>query len=139
LLNNNVTVWTKLNTSTGNKDNLTSLETRVSGVHTDVDDYVIFATSIEAMSQALSTSEITLIHNSKLQQAIEAISPENDGYFYVDWSQCEKILEQKFPIVKVVELSIKPLLNNLQSFTVSSQGKENGIRRATIFLNLGAR
>ncbi|XTZ12951.1 MAG: DUF3352 domain-containing protein, partial [cyanobacterium endosymbiont of Rhopalodia inflata] len=51
----------------------------------------------------------------------------------------EKILEQKFPIVKVVELSIKPLLNNLQSLTVSSQGKENGIRRATIFLNLGAR
>ncbi|XTZ10400.1 MAG: DUF3352 domain-containing protein, partial [cyanobacterium endosymbiont of Rhopalodia yunnanensis] len=139
LLNNTVTVWTKLNTSTGNKDNLTSLETRVSGVHTDVDDYVIFATSIEAMSQALSTPEITLIHSSKLQQAIEAISPENDGYFYVDWSQGKKILEQKFPIVKVVELSIQPLLNNLQSLTVSSQGKENGIRRATIFLNLGIR
>jgi hypothetical protein len=139
LLNNTVTVWTKLNTSTGNKDNLTSLETRVSGVHTDVDDYVIFATSIEAMSQALSTPEITLIHSSKLQQAIEAISPENDGYFYVDWSQGKKILEHKFPIVKVVELSIKPLLNNLQSLTVSSQGKENGIRRATIFFNLGVR
>ena len=139
LLNNTVTVWTKLNTSTGNKDNLTSLETRVSVVHTDVDDYVIFATSIEAMSQALSTPEITLIHSSKLQQAIEAISPENDGYFYVDWSQGKKILEHKFPIVKVVELSIKPLLNNLQSLTVSSQGKENGIRRATIFFNLGVR
>jgi Protein of unknown function (DUF3352) len=137
LLNNTVTVWTKLNTATGNKGNVTSLEARVSGVHADVNDYVIFATSVAAMSQALSTPEITLIHSRKLQQAIAAISPENDGYFYVDWSQGKKLLEQKLPIVKVIELSIKPLLNNLQSLTVSSQGKNNGIRRATIFLNLG--
>ncbi|BBA80310.1 hypothetical protein RGRSB_1953 [cyanobacterium endosymbiont of Rhopalodia gibberula] len=139
LLNNTVTVWTKLNTATGNKGNLTSLEARVSGVHADVNDYVIFATSVEAMSQALSTPDITLIRSKKLQQAVEALSSENDGYFYVDWSQGKKLLERKLPIVKVVELSIKPLLNNLQSFTISSQGKENGVRRATIFLNLGVR
>ncbi|YAI82054.1 MAG: DUF3352 domain-containing protein [cyanobacterium endosymbiont of Rhopalodia sterrenbergii] len=139
LLNKTVTVWTKLNTTTGNKDNLTSLEARVSGVHAEVDDYVIFATSVEAMSQALSTQEMTLIRSKKLKQAVEALSPDNDGYFYVDWSKGKKLLEQKFPIVKIVELSMKPLLNNLQSFTVSSQGKENGIRRATIFLNLGVR
>ena len=137
LSNHTVTVWTELNTATGNMGNSTSLEARVSGVHADVGDYVIFATSVEAMSQALSTSEITL--SRKLQQAIEALPPENDGYFYVDWSQGKKLLERKLPIIKVVELSIKPLLNNLRSFTVSSQGKENGVRRATIFFNLGVR
>ena len=139
LLNDTVTVWTKLNTATGNMKNLTSLEARVSGVHADVGDYVIFATSVEAMSKALLTPKITLISSQKLQQAIEVLPPKNDGYFYVDWSQVKKILEQKFPIVKVIELSIKPLLNNLRSFTVSSQGKENGIRSATIFFNIGVR
>lgn len=137
LLDTTVTAWTKLSTATGNKGDLERLEAKVSGVHADVDDYVIFATSVEAMFQALSTSEITLIRSEKLQQAVEALSPENDGYFYVDWSQGKKVLEQKLPIVKLVELSIKPLLNNLRSLTVSSQGKENGIRRATIFFNLG--
>ncbi len=139
LLDTTVTAWTKLSTAMENKGNLARLEARVSGVHAEVDDYVIFATSVEAMSQALSTPEITLIRSEKLQQAIAALAPENDGYFYVDWSQGEKLLEQKLPIVKVLELSIKPLLNNLRSLTISSQGKEHGIRRATIFFNLGVR
>ena len=137
LLDTTVTAWTKLSTAMGNKENLDRLEAKVSGVHAELDNYVIFATSVEAMFQALSTSEMTLIRSEKLQQAVEALSPENDGYFYIDWSQGKKILEQKLPIFKVVELSIKPLLNNLRSLTVSSQGKENGIRRATIFFNLG--
>ncbi|WP_267384360.1 DUF3352 domain-containing protein [Cyanobacterium sp. uoEpiScrs1] len=137
LRDNTVTVWTELSTITRNNGNLTSLDARVSGVHTDVDDYVVFATSVDAMSQALSTSQISLIRSNKLQQAVEALNPENDGYFYLDWSQGKKILEQKFPIIKVLELSIKPLLDNVQSLTVSSQGKENGVRRATIFLNVG--
>lgn len=140
LLDTTVTAWTKLSTAMGkNNGNLARLEARVSGVHSEVDDYVIFATSVEAMSQALSTPEMTLVRSEKLQQAIAALSPENDGYLYIDWSQGEKLLEKKFPIVKVFELSIKPLLNNLRSLTISSQGKENGVRRGTIFFNLGVR
>lgn len=140
LLDTTVTAWTKLTTAKGNHNSsLTQLAAQVSGLYSETDQYVIFATSVEAMSQALSTSENTIIRSEKLQQAIAGLSAENDGYLYIDWSQGQKLLEQKFPIVKVVELSIKPLLNNLRSLTISSQGSQNSIRRGTVFFNLGVR
>ncbi|HAC65061.1 MAG TPA: hypothetical protein DCF68_16420 [Cyanothece sp. UBA12306] len=140
LLDTTVTAWTKLTAGKGNHNgSVAQLEAHVSGLYLETDDYVIFATSVAAMSQAISNPEMTLIRSEKLQQAIAGLSPENDGYLYIDWDQGEKLLEQKLPIVKVVELSIKPLLNNLRSLTISSQGSENGIRRGTVFFNLGVR
>jgi hypothetical protein len=140
LLDKTITAWTKLSTSTGNKlDSLARLEATVSGVHTSFDKYEIFATSVEAMAKALQGSEISLVNSKKFQQAISALPTENDGYFYIDWNQSEPILDKKLPLVRVIELAGKPLFKNLRSLTVSSQGSQNTIRRATIFFNLGVR
>ncbi|CCH94568.1 hypothetical protein MICCA_3890001 [Microcystis aeruginosa PCC 9432] len=51
----------------------------------------------------------------------------------------QPVIEAKFPIVRVLELSIKPLFNNLRSLTISSQGSENSVHRGTIFFNLGVK
>jgi hypothetical protein len=140
LLDKTVTAWTKLSTSTGKKlDSLARLEATVSGVHASIDKYEIFATSVEAMAKALQGSEISLVNSKKFQQAISALPTENDGYFYIDWNQSEPILDKKLPLVRIVELAGKPLFKNLRSLTVSSQGSQNTIRRATIFFNLGVR
>lgn len=138
--NKSVTAWTKLGTAkVGKSKDLAKLETKVQGVHTETDNYFLFSTSVEAISQALSEDKTPLINSSKFQQAIRALPKENDGYVYIDWNESEPIIEQKFPVVKVAELAIKPLFNNLRSLTLSSQGSENNLRRATIFFNLGVR
>jgi hypothetical protein len=141
LLNTKVTAWTKLTTAAADKigkgASLARLDAQVRGVHTPVNNYEIFATSIEAMSQALAGRENSLVDSQKFQQAIAALAQENDGYFYIDWHQIEPILRQKFPLIRVVEFAGKPLFNNLRSLTLSSQGSERGIRRATVFFNLG--
>jgi len=116
LLDRTVTAWTKLTTAVpGGK---AQLETIVTGVHTRVDNYEIIASSVEAMGLALSAQKNPILSSGKFRQAITALPAENDGYFYVDWRQLQPVIEAKFPIVRVLELSIKPLFNNLRSLTI---------------------
>lgn len=140
LFDTTVTAWTKLSTATEKEGgSLARLNAQVKGVHTNTAQYEIFATSIEAISQALAAQKTSLIESQKFQQAISALPAENDGYFYVDWNKSEPLLEQKLPLVRVIELAGKPLFKNLRSLTLSSQGSQQGIARATLFFNLGVR
>ena len=127
------TAWTKLSTST--EKNLVSLNARVSGSHTSVGKYEIFATSVEALSQALGTDNLLL--SDRFQQAIAALPTANDGYFYIDWHQSEPLVQQKLPLTKIVQLALEPLFNHLKDITISSEGSTNGVRRGNIFLHLG--
>ncbi|MGK7957096.1 MAG: DUF3352 domain-containing protein, partial [Crocosphaera sp.] len=138
LLDTKVTVWTKLKATVNpNKKKLASLEANVSGVYGNIGDYVIFSTSIEGISQAISSDFPKLIETEEFQHVIEGLSPENDGYFYINWQKSEPILTEKLPIARVVEFGVKPLLRNLRALTLSSQGSQDDIRRATIFFNVG--
>jgi hypothetical protein len=137
VLGQNVTAWTKLKTAA--QDQISRLETQVSGVHTTVNDTEIIASSLEAMSQVLLAHQQPLIESDKFQQAISALPLANNGYFYLDWNQSEPVLQQQFPFLPVLELSVKPLFKNLRSLTLTSEGSVNGIRRATAYLNLGVR
>ena len=132
-----VTAWTKLKTSAKNK--ITRLEAEVKGAHLQMGNYAILTTSLEAMSQVLSASQDPLVSSTKFQQAISALPTENNGYFYLDWNNSQPLLEQQFPLIRVLELTVKPLFKNLRSLTITSEGNVNGIRRATAFLNLGVR
>ena len=132
-----VTAWTKLKTSAKNK--ITRLEAEVKGAHLRMGNYEILTTSLEAMSQVLSANQNPLVASTKFQQAISALPTENNGYFYLDWNESQPLLEQQFPLIRVLELTVKPLFKNLRSLTITSEGNVNGIRRATTFLNLGVR
>ena len=137
VLDTTVTVWTQLSTSA--QASLVSLDAQVKGSHTSVGKYEIFATSIEAMSKALAGSENSLAVTEKFAQAIAALPQENDGYFYIDWRQSGPMIEDKLPIMRVFELALQPLFDNLRTLTLSSQGSEHGIRRATVYFNLGVK
>jgi hypothetical protein len=132
-----VTAWTKLKTSAKNK--ITRLEAEVKGAHLQMGNYEILTTSLEAMSQVLSANQNPLVASTKFQQAISALPTENNGYFYLDWNESQPLLERQFPLIRVLELTVKPLFKNLRSLTITSEGNVNGIRRATAFLNLGVR
>ncbi len=131
---NTVTAWTKL--STTGAEGKATLNTIVKGVHTSLDKYEIFASSVSALDSALSSSG-ALVDSQKFKQAISALPKDNDGYFYIDWREFQPVIEKKIPVVQVLEFAVKPLFNNLRYLTVSSQGSENDIRRSTVFFNLG--
>lgn len=132
----NISVWTKLTSVAQEESNI--LKAQVQGVHTTLNDYEIFTTSIEAMDRAIQAADEGSLGQDR--QFIEAIAPllsPNDGYLYLDWSASQSILEQQLPVLKLVELAGKPLFDHLRSLTVSSYGSTETTRKADIFFKLG--
>lgn len=136
-----ITAWTKLVTSAkavaGKNEPLMKLEAQVEGVHTTVGNYEIFATSVEAMNQALKGRDNSLLKNDNFQDAIAPLPVPNDGYLYIDWKQGGTFVERELPIVRVVELVAKPLFDHLRSLSISSYGIDNGVQRSKLFFRLG--
>ncbi|MBD1882625.1 DUF3352 domain-containing protein [Microcoleus vaginatus] len=140
LRNQKITAWTQLTTSPnyGKENNRKSaLETEAKGVRATVGKYEIFTTSVEAMDAALEAAETgSLVANQDFQTSIEPLPPSNDGYFYLDWPSSRAIWEKQIPLLRLIELSARPLFDHLRSLTVTSTGEIAGIRKATIFMRL---
>ncbi|MEG4288289.1 DUF3352 domain-containing protein [Microcoleus sp. C2C3] len=140
LRNQKITAWTQLTTSQnlGKKNKRKSaIETEAKGVRATVGKYEIFTTSVEAMDAALEAAETgSLVANQDFQTSIEPLPPSNDGYFYVDWPSSRAIWEKQIPLLRLIELSARPLFDHLRSLTVTSTGEITGIRKATIFMRL---
>ena len=140
LRNQKITAWTQLTTSQnlGKRNNRKSaIETEAKGVRATVGKYEIFTTSVEAMDAALEAAETgSLVANLDFQTSIEPLPPSNDGYFYLDWPSSRAIWEKQIPLLRLIELSARPLFDHLRSLTVTSTGEIAGIRKATIFMRL---
>ena len=140
LRNQKITAWTQLTTSQNyNRENKrkSALETEAKGVRATVGKYEIFTTSVEAMDAALEAAETgSLVANQDFQTSIEPLPPSNDGYFYLDWPSSRAIWEKQIPLLRLIELSARPLFDHLRSLTVTSTGEITGIRKATIFMRL---
>ena len=135
VLDQSVRAWTKLTAKANNQ--ITTLEAEVRGAYLLQDERVVFATSLEALSQVLQEDSDSLITSDKFLKAISALPTPNQGYVYLDWQTSEAFLAQQFPFLRVVELSLKPLFNNLRSLTLTSEDPRENVRKATAYLNLG--
>jgi hypothetical protein len=135
-----VTAWTRLVASTtpvaDKNDSLMKLEAEVQGVRTTIGNYEIFATSIEAMDEALQGLRNSLVKSDKFKQAIAPLPEQNDGYLYLDWTKGGGFIDRQLPIVRVAELVAKPFFDHLRSLSVSSYGSDNGIQRSKLFFRL---
>ncbi len=140
LRNQKITAWTQLTTSQNyDKENnrKSAIETEAKGVRATVGKYEIFTTSVEAMDAALEAAATgSLFANQDFQTSIEPLPPSNDGYFYLDWPSSRAIWEKQIPLLRLIELSARPLFDHLRSLTVTSTGEVAGIRKATIFMRL---
>ncbi|MDX2245100.1 MAG: DUF3352 domain-containing protein [Leptolyngbyaceae cyanobacterium bins.302] len=128
-----VSAWTKL---TSSNPFAKTLQAEVQGVHATVGKYELFATSLPAMEQALNAVDNSLLKRDRFQQAIAPFQNPNNGYLYLDWNESRPLLEQKLPLLKVIELAGSPLFSHLQSFTISSYGREEGVQRGGVFIKL---
>ena len=128
-----VLAWTSLQTLA--KENITSLQTQVRGVHCRVGDRVILASSLEALSQVLDQTSPSLADQPEFQQALSTLP--DDSYVYLDWQRGEPFFSQQLPVLRVLELSLKPLFKNLRSLTINQEPGSTSISNSTIYLNLG--
>jgi len=136
-----VSAWTKLVTaSTRSPDSNSSeiaLKAKVFGVHTSVDKYEIFASSIEAIEQALKApTSGSLAAKEQFQTGIDVVPRPNAGYVYLDWAATQGILERQLPVLKLFEIAGASFFSNLQSLTVSSYPSEAGVLKGGVFVQL---
>ena len=134
--------WTKLikesgkNTTQAGKNE--GLKTQVRGVRATVGNYEIFTSSINAMNDAINASQKgSIATHSKFEDSIAILEKVNDGYFYLDWDSGREIIERKFPLIKLLEAVGKPILDRLNTVTISSYGSGNKERKVGVFLKLG--
>ncbi|NEO28228.1 MAG: DUF3352 domain-containing protein, partial [Kamptonema sp. SIO4C4] len=126
-----VKVWTKLAAKTGRVD------AEVRGVHTQVGNYELIASSLDAAETVLNPKMASLLESGQFQNAIAPLPTPNNGYLYLDWKKCRPLFEEQFPALRVLDYAAKPLLDRLDSLTLTSQGSNNGVSRATAFLQIG--
>ncbi|HEY9616283.1 MAG TPA: DUF3352 domain-containing protein [Microcoleaceae cyanobacterium] len=131
-----VSAWTKLTTTSRNNRTDKTLQAQVQGVHATVGDYEIFTTSLTAMDQALRSLETSLLTSDRFQQAIDPLQQPNNGYFYLDWDASRPLLEQQFPLLRIIELAGKPVFSHLRSLTLSSYGSASGVQRGGVLIRL---
>lgn len=131
-----VSAWTKLTTTSRNNRTDKTLQAQVQGVHATVGNYEIFTTSLTAMDQALRSLENSLPTSDHFQQAIEPLQRPNNGYFYLDWEASRPLLEQQFPLLRIIELAGKPIFSHLRSLTLSSYGSASGVQRGGVLIRL---
>jgi Protein of unknown function (DUF3352) len=140
LRNQKITAWTQLTTSQNygmENKRKSAIETEAKGVRATIGKYEIFTTSVEAMDQALKAAETgSLVANQDFQTSIEPLPSSNDGYFYLDWPSSRGIWEKQIPLLRLIELSARPLFDHLRSLTITTTGETAGIRKATIFMRL---
>jgi len=129
-----ITAWTTLQTVPKPRANsskklsgteLMTIQAKVEGVHATVDGYEIFATSLEAMEQAIQAAQTPMADDR--QRAIAALASPNNGYLFVDNSGLRQWAEQ-LP----QDARARLLLNYITSATVSNygsdaQGLHNGV------------
>jgi len=141
--NQKVTAWTVIEPLSqvdfNPKEKPVRLNAEVKGIHSEIDNYQVLGTSLEAIAQAIQKGETSLVNSEGFQRAIAPLPTENDGYFYLDWEKSQPLLEQQFPLIRVIELAGKPLFDHLQVLSLASQGTEDGVRKATLFLQLTSR
>jgi hypothetical protein len=142
LNNQEVTAWTRLLTIPSKKNKADSpkrLDAQVQGVHTQTGNYEIITSSIEAMDLALKATNGQSVNlDPAFGAGISVLSQPNDGYVYLNWPAVTELAESRLPLIRFVELVGRPLFEHLQSLTLTGVGGEPGLRRAEVFIKLGA-
>ncbi|MBW4692045.1 MAG: DUF3352 domain-containing protein [Lyngbya sp. HA4199-MV5] len=131
-----VSAWTRLTASAKRASQPLNLQADVQGVHATVGKYELFTTSVAAMDSALKAVDRSLVSREAFKQATTSLLQPNNGYLYLDWNASQPLLEQQFPVLKVIELAGKPVFDRLRSLTISSYGSQSGVQRGGAFVQL---
>ncbi|MBE9032450.1 DUF3352 domain-containing protein [filamentous cyanobacterium LEGE 11480] len=128
-----ISAWTQLASSDAQPKNL---EAKAIGAWADLDQVVIFASSIDAMKQALLAPGQSLRQSAQFTKAFAPLDSRNNGYLYLDWPTVKPLLAERAPIVRILDLVAQPLLKNLKSLTLSGYGGAEDVHRGEMFWRL---
>jgi hypothetical protein len=123
-----VTAWTRLSVASAGLSGLPQIKTDVVAVHTQVEAYDIFATSLEALQKALEAPQQAPLW--------PAPTSPNAGLIYFDWLQTKPLLAAKWPWFSVLESISQPLTAHLKTIVLQPLGGDRLVRRGELTFTL---
>ncbi|QOV21141.1 DUF3352 domain-containing protein [Anabaenopsis elenkinii] len=133
---NTVFAWTELTaaqTHTLERPSF-NIEAEVRGVHTNVGNYEIFASSWETLAPLITNQNSPIVGDRYFQDSINALPQPNQGYVYLDWTQSRTLLERQLPTLQLVEIVGQSFWQKLRSLTISSYSQEKGLLKTGVLL-----
>lgn len=112
------------------------MTTEVVGTHTETDSYEIITDSVDFLAEILPQPQGSIVESPAFRENIGWLAGENDGYLYFQWQKVYRYLANRFLPLRILELTFKPLFDNLQSVTVTSEGIKDGIVYGSVFFRL---
>lgn len=131
-----VTVWSRLKTRINDaRSREITVETDLIALHTKVDDYDIFSTSIEGLTTTLESPNDALINTQRFQRSMKSIDISNQGYFYGTWDEIERLLASNrwFSLMKPI---VQPWLQSIDAIAITGYEQANNQSTGTISILL---
>lgn len=125
-----VTAWAELAATGG------QITAQVQGAYATIDDYLVLSNSLNVVSNVVRSRRANLAQSRSFQAAIAPLPTPNNGLLYLNWPQVRPLITEKFPVIKVIEVAAKPVLEHVRSLSLTSTGQTDGISRATLLFNL---
>jgi Protein of unknown function (DUF3352) len=126
--------WTKLVTETSS--NTARLIAEVAGVHTNVGEYTIFASSVEAMDATLkAVDQQSILDSDRYQCGANLLTATETGYLYGDWQTIQLLLPKQLQEQPLVKLASDGIFAGLPNISLSRY-VEAGIQRITLLFQV---
>jgi hypothetical protein len=109
-----VTAWTALTVAPSDGEGDLRLQTQLVAVHAQQANYDIFATSLQALQQALET------HAGPVPAAATPLSAAGTHVLYLQWPQLQPYLAQKWPQLRPLLQAAQPITTYLGTLVLTS-------------------
>ncbi|MGF1520722.1 MAG: DUF3352 domain-containing protein [Leptolyngbyaceae cyanobacterium] len=133
-----ITVWTRLSLWLTEPNGIANLETQVVGVHTAINNYQVFSTSLPALQQALRLEDngSPLSEQPLFTQLIDQLDPSYNSLAYLDWPYLAPSLMRRFPWLRALEQAGKPLTDHLGPIFTVGYGGDSSLQRGLVAIDL---
>ncbi|MGF1498515.1 MAG: DUF3352 domain-containing protein [Elainellaceae cyanobacterium] len=112
-----------------------TLSAEVKGIHAVAEDYLLLSTAVSALDQALQAPPQPATDVPPLKRAIARLEQPNNGYLYARRDILEDWLDT-VPALKTRLEGINPLLDQVQSVTLSNYGNDETAKRSGFYVEL---
>jgi hypothetical protein len=135
-----VTVWTSLSLASdsrgANPTPATEIITQVAGLHTQIADYDVLATSPRMMEAVLANGDANGRQPVRWKSWSGLLAQPNEGYVYLNWPALESGLSRQDKQFRWLTVTAKPFLKHLRTVTLTSYGRTETLQTGGIFFEL---
>lgn len=132
-----IVAWTRLSLTPAASSSPANLTIQVVGVHTQINGYEVFSTSLLGLQQVLSTQdEPSLSEQPFFVELKDKLEKSHNSFTYLDWPRLSPIMLNNFPWLRVIEQVGQPLTAHLGPIYVGGYGGSQSLQEGGVVVQL---